>query len=690
MSHDWYFKVGGEVRGPVSAGELLEKAAIGEILPDTPICKGVDGGWGPAAKVQGLFQGSGSTPAPPPTLALPLPPSLGSIPSSATGAAGDASEKPERIWPVTWAAIIVGSGTVLLLLWALVFRGGSAPQQQAKVDQPAHEQIEGRAIGGKENPIAQQPPPAASEGPVGQQTDTPPASRVNREPAGQDMFSSTELYRHVSPSVVSIDNYDIHDKLAASGSGFFVSGDGHVVTNLHVIQGAHKVTVRLHNGTTMPACSVVGFDSTNDLAVLAVTGSGYSYLQLSTGKTEVGTRVYAIGDPMGLSSSMSDGIISGRPELDGVSYIQTTAPISPGSSGGPLVTSDGTAIGITSASLRGGQNLNLAIPAIAITNLLDKKQQPLSLAELNVRVEGTQGQQLTIEDDPVKLSAVWKEIQTNRLGDALTMMSEIPNTRRGSGFWIANGHVHFKLNNIGEAQSAFGKAVANNPNNTEALLRLALAWRFDHSSSDSWSIAVAMCRRVVTIDPTNVPAHIVLGISSADQGRRVGFFKTAVALDPEDFSAQYNLGVELLHHNEVKDAIQPLEVALRLEKKLDLGDYLFIDAVWPVSSLSTSSTTKSFQVPLKLALAYAYSNSNQYERAVKVYKEVLAVERNNPVAPWGLCFTYRVWRKDFKHPDALLWEKRAEGMDFMPAAHTDGYMPTIVYKYFGMFGGAKP
>jgi tetratricopeptide (TPR) repeat protein len=179
---------------------------------------------------------------------------------------------------------------------------------------------------------------------------------------------------------------------------------------------------------------------------------------------------------------------------------------------------------------------------------------------------------------------------------------------------------------------------------------------------------------------------MVLGISSDKWGQRAGFFKTASALDPDDFGAQYNLGITLLRADEgCKDAIQVLNKALELEKKVDLDDYLFIDSTcFPVSSLSTLPTAESLQVPIKLALAYAYRDSKQYKLAVQAYKKVLVMEPDNPVAPWGLCFTYRGWRKNFKHQDALHWEKRAKGMDCMPAVFTEGYMPKIVYKYFGM------
>ena len=159
-----------------------------------------------------------------------------------------------------------------------------------------------------------------------------------------------------------------------------------MVTNLHVIRGTDAVTVRLSSGTAMAVRGVLRLDEAHDLAILDVGGSGHDYLRLSTGKPAVGTRVYAIGNPLGLDGTLSEGVVSGWPELDGVLYVQTTAPISPGSSGGPLLSADGTVIGIATASLRGGQNLNLAVPASAIRICSNEKQQPLTLAAVNARI----------------------------------------------------------------------------------------------------------------------------------------------------------------------------------------------------------------------------------------------------------------------------------------------------------------
>lgn len=668
MAIQWFFQIGNEVFGPVSPNELRKKAALGEILPNTLLRKGPDGRWVRAEKVQDLFQRA--TPPPSPSLgeSPPIPPP---IPESGA-LVNEESEEPEWLLPVTWAAVIVGSGAVLLLLWALVFRGGSEPRQSAEK--------------GASAPARQPLLPQSSETPTQPELADQGASDAKQRLSDtNEEFSASELYKRTSPCSIRVENYDRNGKLAASGSGFLVSPDGQVVTNLHVIRGADTATVRLSSGAKKAVRGVLRLDKAHDLAVLDIDGSGHDYLQLSAAKPAVGTRVYAIGNPLGLTGTLSEGVVSGYPKLDGVLYIQTTAAISRGSSGGPLLSADGTVVGITTAYLRGGQNLNLAVPASTINSLLNEKQQPLTLAQVNARI-GAENQQITTEDDPVKLAAVWDAIRADKSGDALRMLAQIPSERRGTGYWIASGHLHFRLQNLGKAQAAFGKAVANDPNNTESLLRLALALRLDDSrkSSNAWDAPRDLCKKVMQLDPTNVAAHMICGICMMP-GEEIGYFKTAAALDPKDFSAQYNLGVAMLcDHKVSRDAWKPLQEALKLEKKIKLDDYLVYDSLYPVSKLTKMPTSKSLHVPIKLALAKAYRDSDQYERAIKEYKEVLALEPNNPVAEWGLCFTYRGWRKDFKHPDAVLWESRAKGTDFMPAASTAFHMPTIVYNYFGM------
>ena len=159
------------------------------------------------------------------------------------------------------------------------------------------------------------------------------------------------------------------------GSGFVV-GTGQIATNLHVIEGIASGKVKLVGETTEHVIeSVLIVDKNRDLAVIQATGVTASSLTLGDSDTvEIGQSIYAAGNPQGLTGTFSQGIISGiRPEgnaLVGDTIIQITAPVSPGSSGGPVLNSDGEVIGIIFSQLTNGQNLNFAIPVNFLKELI--------------------------------------------------------------------------------------------------------------------------------------------------------------------------------------------------------------------------------------------------------------------------------------------------------------------------------
>ena len=154
------------------------------------------------------------------------------------------------------------------------------------------------------------------------------------------------------------------------GSGFIISDDGLIVTNRHVISGARSVRVRLSDGREVVA-KIVGADAVTDIALLRVDAGRLQPLHLGSSEAvSVGDAVIAIGNPFGLGQSVSAGIVSARARTleddPYVDFLQTDASINRGNSGGPLLTVDGTVVGVTSAifSPSGGSvGLGFAIPA---------------------------------------------------------------------------------------------------------------------------------------------------------------------------------------------------------------------------------------------------------------------------------------------------------------------------------------
>jgi S1-C subfamily serine protease len=156
-----------------------------------------------------------------------------------------------------------------------------------------------------------------------------------------------------------------NDTPIARGTGFLVSPDGEILTNYHVIQIGNVAVVKFPDGTVLPVEGVLAADKVRDLAIIKIHGKHFSALTLgNSDRVQIGEEVVAIGTPLGLELTVSNGILSGvrTDEKEGGKFLQVTAPISHGSSGGPLFNMAGEVIGITSMYFEGGENLNFAIP----------------------------------------------------------------------------------------------------------------------------------------------------------------------------------------------------------------------------------------------------------------------------------------------------------------------------------------
>jgi S1-C subfamily serine protease len=149
------------------------------------------------------------------------------------------------------------------------------------------------------------------------------------------------------------------------GSGFVVSTDGRIVTNFHVIRGAREATIVTADGREFHDIELLATDEAHDLAVLRIGTHGLKPLPLGdSAAAKPGEHVVAIGHPLGLGDTVSDGLVSGIRELPSTkqTMLQISAPISPGSSGGPVFNDRGEVIGVSALLITGGENLNFAVP----------------------------------------------------------------------------------------------------------------------------------------------------------------------------------------------------------------------------------------------------------------------------------------------------------------------------------------
>ncbi|HSD10534.1 MAG TPA: serine protease [Candidatus Binatia bacterium] len=215
------------------------------------------------------------------------------------------------------------------------------------------------------------------------------ASRA-RPPAAEPVSAATvtalasrDIALRSFASVVLVSTQDAKGRPLSFGSGFVVK-EGVVLTNLHVLKGCAAGTVRLiGDGESARIAGAVASDPSLDLVLLSVPTFEAAPLPLGdSSAVSIGDRVFVVSNPQDLEGTFSEGIISGKRKRADVRLLQITAPISAGSSGGPVLDANGRVIGVATSSLKTGQNLNFAITAEYVEKLMQATGEVRQLAKV--------------------------------------------------------------------------------------------------------------------------------------------------------------------------------------------------------------------------------------------------------------------------------------------------------------------
>jgi S1-C subfamily serine protease len=413
-------------------------------------------------------------------------------------------------------------------------------------------------------PKAQRVDPKKSRG---TDPNTPP-------PETKIALTPDKIFKLASPATVKIIALDDNSAPLAQGSGFYVDNMGTIVTNDHVISGASYLEIVDADGTTHSIATAVAVDAEDDLAILSVPRKTGAYVQLGARLPEVGSRVYALGSPRGLTNTLSEGIISGLRNTPGIPRIQCTAAISPGSSGGPLLSADATVVGVTTAYRPDGEALNFAIPVNEIRELLASRGEPLSLASMAAE------QRKRTTDEAI--TRAWSAIEAGEYAQAVAMLDPFARTQQENEIlWSTLGFAYNMLRDDSRALHAFDKCIAIAPEDAmahwvrgEVLMRLnrqrdaaadydcAIDLKLQQSGLyvDAGNCYAAMgdatradqlLTRARQLDPSNRNAYISLGRLYMDQGwndEALGFLQRAVSLEPSNSrNAGLYLAIGALH-----------------------------------------------------------------------------------------------------------------------------------------------
>ena len=385
--------------------------------------------------------------------------------------------------------------------------------------------------------------------------------------------SVPQLAQKALAATVSLEVQDENGDTLGRGSGFFVRPNL-IATNFHVIDGAAKGYARLVNtATTYPIEGVTAANEANDLTLLKVSVHGINPLDLgNSDAVQIGETVYVAGNPLGFEGTFSDGIISGRRDSAGKKErLQMTAPISPGSSSGPVLNRKGEVIGVSTSLYNPlfGQNLNFAVPSKALQALLAQSGLPKPL--------------------PYRAAASYftyllRGYERNLSGDFEGALREFTHAIRldpdGAGGYVNRGY----------AKAILGQ----------------------HYS------AILDYDEAIRLDSTDVLAYVNRGIAKAKLGQHysaIADYNAATRLDPNDASAYVNRGRAKHKLDQHYSAILDYDEAIRLDPN-DANAY--VNRVYVKSRLGRySAAIADYNAAIRLdstdALAYVKWGARQAE-----------------------------------------------------------------------------
>ena len=478
---------------------------------------------------------------------------------------------------------------------------------------------------------------------------------VKRAPTPVSAETASQVFQQVSPSVVVVMTYDAAGKATELGSGVKLP-DGSVATNCNVLKDGTRYRVR-YQGKDYRA-QLDKADWNHDVCSLSVSGLPAPPVILGSTKTlQIGATVYAIGTPEGLQRTLSEGIVSSLRPVSGGSYIQTTAAISPGSSGGGLFDDHGRLLGLTSFFVSKGQQLNFALPVEWIETL--PQHATLRVASGTSEVQWlNQATALESAKDWQGLQALaerWIKAQPQNafawfaLGEANDKLGQLalaidanrqalqidPQNEAG---WNNLGDAYGKAGQNEQAIEAYHQALQINPQFAQAWNNLGLAY----ADAGQYAQAIEAYRKVLNINPQDAGAWNSLGVVYGRSGQYSQAIHTelqAVHIDPQFFEAWRNLGLAYDCIGQHSLAIDAERYSLQINPQFEPAwQYLGIayDEIGQYA-LAVDAERHALQINPQDADAWrtlgdAYGHSGQLAKTIYAERNALQINSNDAAA----------------------------------------------------------
>ena len=363
-----------------------------------------------------------------------------------------------------------------------------------------------------------------------------------------------ELVKRIKPSAVAIETFDQRGNVVSRGSGFFVATDK-VITNKHVIEKTSRAEIHLFNGRKYPVKGVLAVDGEGDLALLQVDVPKEFAVALPIVQRvpQEGESIVVIGNPFGLEGSVSNGIVSAVREIAGYGkIIQITAPISPGSSGSPVVNMLGQVIGVATLQAAEGQSLNFAVPSERISGLrIGELQSFTALSSEAQKSKRAAAERL--------YSQGLAQLSRDDYGRAVAFFEKAAET--DSNYveaWYQIGFCYGMIGRHAESLRASRQAAKLRPEWAEVYLNIgasSFALKEYRDAADAYRMATRL-------DADNADAQYAYGLSLGKLNRpeeEVLAYRRAVALKPDHAGAYEALGLAFFKQRKFGDAIASFE-----------------------------------------------------------------------------------------------------------------------------------
>ena len=452
-----------------------------------------------------------------------------------------------------------------------------------------------------------------------------------------------QIIKRIQPCTVAVLIYDEKDKLKGRGSGFFVSRAGHIITNRHVLEGASRAEIKTAQGKVHPITHILAEDKQGDLVLASVDippGSAEP-LKLSKSIPLVGQRIMVIGNPRGFEGTVSDGIVSAVRDIPAFGkIIQLSAPISPGSSGSPVVDMKGQVIGIATFQFTEGQNLNFAMPSQRAVKL--KPGKPRTLAQWQ---KPALDKKLTLAQRDYRngLTYLWAEDYKKALPFFKKAVEKNP---RYAEAWFRIGYCNYQVGRYAEAVAACKQAIRIKPDLAEAHHNLGVTY----NKLGRYTEAIEAYKQAIRFEPDDADPYYNLGVAYNKLGRyaeAIMAYKQVIRIEPGDAQAYNNLGNtygDLGRHNE---AIKAYKQAIRIKPDYAAAHYHLGNTYDDLGRYSEALESYKQAIRIKPDftqahnnLGTAYGRLKRYTEAIAAFKQAIHIKPDHASAHCGLGLAY--------------------------------------------------